>query len=222
MLQFKGIVSELVEYRQGSSKKEVEKMLNSEIISKDFSIRDFDEIELECNASVTIRKAEDFDILVRAPEKIVNTASLQVKKEGHTLQIKCPPLSPESMMGKINIEIRMPQLLELEVNNYARVNLLDFMADNMEIQISGNSELVANNNTIESLDMNCFGSSEVDFKDNKITNAKIQAFGSNEIGITMAGGTLEGSLTGSGELIYFGEVADVDVKTMGSTEVIRK
>jgi len=222
MLRFKGIMNDLVQYRHGASKEEYDKMLQSETISKEFAIQDFAEIDLDINANINIIKSSEYKVIVEAPQELINSATLQVKKEGGQLKITCPNYRRSFMGDKIDIEIKTPEIEELEISNSAIATIDNFQLDQIEIKLAGNCKLTGNNNIIEDLELSCFGAADVDFKACKITNAEIQTFGSNSIEINMAGGILEGSMTGSGIITYYGRVNKENIKTLGSTKVIKK
>ena len=222
MLRFKGIINDLVQYRHGASKEEYDKMLQSEIISKEFAIQDFDEIDLDVNATINMIKSSEYGVIVEAPRELINSATLQVKKDGDQLKINSPNYRRSFMRDRIDIEIKTPEIEELEISNSATATMTNFQLGQIEIKLAGNCELTGKNNTIDELELSCFGAADVDFKACKITNADIQTFGSNSIEINMAGGVLEGSMTGSGNITYYGEVNKENIKTLGSTKVIKK
>lgn len=222
LIRFKGLVGEVIEYRHGESRKKLEEMMDSERVSQQFSIQNFEEVEIGCTGNVSIKRSDQFNVTAIAPEELIDSAILKIKKSGNTLEIDCPPIDPDLLNDNIEIDISMPNIRELEVNDYASVYLADFALEDLDVQLSGNCELIAKNNVIKNLGLNCFGAAEADLKDSRIQNASVKIFGSNDVNLTMTGGVLKGSMFGSGKLYYYGEVENVDVETIGSTKVVKR
>ncbi|HMA61418.1 MAG TPA: DUF2807 domain-containing protein [bacterium] len=222
MFRFKAVIGDIIKYEDEDNVANLEEMLDSEKIDKTFDFKDFDELELELNGVVNITGSDNYQVVVTAPRDILESKTLNIDQSSNRLNISSPTILKSKMTEKISIAIEMPDLEELEIDNAARVNISDLQMDFLDIEMTGDCELFAKNSSIQELSLKCFGASNADLANCKVENATIQSFGANSIDINMAGGRLEGSMTGSGVLTYYGTVEDEDIRTLGSTKVIKQ
>lgn len=222
MFRFKSVIGDLVKYKDEDNVANLEEMLKSETINKNFDFKDFDELELELNGVVNITGSDNYQVVVTAPKEILDSKTLNIDQSSNRLNISSPTILKSAMTEKISIAIQMPDLEELEIDNAARVTISDLQIDFLDIEMTGDCELTGSNSSIQELSLKCFGASNADLANCEVENATIQSFGANSIDINMAGGKLEGSMTGNGVLTYFGTVEDEDIRTLGSTKVIKR
>ena len=222
MLHLKSAITEHKEKKVNQSKEEIQTKFESKTISKNYNFDNFNQVDLRCNCNSVIKYKDTYEVKVEAPREVIDSKLLEVATEGETLKIISSDWHNEVDSSKIKVVVFMPSITKLDISKSVSVKLSDFELDDLDIQMAGACKIDAENNNIDNLVLQSFGSSQALFKGSKVKNAKINAFGSSFVSITMDGGTLEGSIFGSGEVVYYGKLEKKDINTIGSTQVIHK
>lgn len=107
---------------------------------RNFNVKDFTKIEFGSNYFVKIKKGAEFKMEAFSDHNR-ELEELEAVVEGRTLKIKYEdPFQNHD--GKVNIEIALPELNELEISGAAVVKVLGFENQNqMDVTLSGASKL---------------------------------------------------------------------------------
>ena len=89
-------------------------------------------------------------------------------------------------------------------------------------QMTGSTQIKGDGIQIYYLTIKGSGSIDVDFMGSPVNFAELDLSGSSKIQMTMAGGDLTGKISGSGMVIYDGEVRHQEVKISGSGSIQRR
>ena len=119
-------------------------------------------------------------------------------------------------------EITLPLLEKLAATGNSRIYISDFDCENLILDFKGSGRVIGENNVIENLELECDGSVDVDFSGSNISNAVVDLVGSSKTELTMTGGELTGSLTGSASVVYSGDVATQSISTYGGSSARKK
>lgn len=145
---------------------------------------------------------------------------MMVTKERDVLRLKLAP-GWRLEGGDLEAHITLPKLQRLRLSGVVTARLLGFDTERLKIKASGATRISGKDNRVYSLSVDGSGALAMDFLDNPVTFAEIDLAGASEISLTMAGGDLKGRISGSGKVIYDGEIRDQEVKISGSGSIKR-
>jgi hypothetical protein len=115
--------------------------------------------------------------------------------------------------------ITVPRLTGLESSGASDVSLKGFDEPNLDIELSGATQLIGSNCRIGELELEASGAAKIDLRASRVRDADITVSGAGEIDITMDGGQLTVDLSGAVELTYYGEVSSKKIETSGAASV---
>ena len=192
---------------------------SSRITQKEYSLTDFDSINITGFWNVKIKHANLFNITVTAPEYATEYIKLDISE--HTLLLKqlfftgIPPVSPE-------VTISIPGLTAIKTNGSPRISFSDFNSENMVIETSGYSEIKGSHSHIHNLKIIGSGITSNDLDSCTIVNVDLALSGSGTTTLNMAGGLLSGCARGSIEIIYRGRVSEQTIDILEPAQIIKK
>jgi hypothetical protein len=143
-----------------------------------------------------------------------------VTKERDVLQFKLAP-GWRIESSELKAYVTLPNLKGLHLSGAVTARLLGFDTERLKIKASGATRISGKDNRVHYLSVDGSGAFSMDFYDNPVNFVEIDLSGSSEIGLTMAGGDLKGRISGSGQVIYDGEIRDQEVKISGSGSIKR-
>jgi len=117
--------------------------------------------------------------------------------------------------------ITMPSLAGIDVQGGANVALGEFSGDALAISIAGAANVEADGGRYRRLDLTIGGAGNVDMNDVPVTDAHVSLSGAYNVELAMAGGVLDGQVSGLGRLGYQGDVSREDVTALGFATVDR-
>ena len=212
-------------------------MMDSEVLEKEFDQSEFSNLKIRIRGNVVIKQSNDYKIIVKAPEKLINSEYLDVSKAGKTLTIKCPTYKKSN--NEIDVVIFMPKLTKIKASEDLKIKLEGFDEKYLDMTLTGDCSLTGYNNRIKNLDIDGFGEISVNFKDCEINdvkvrslgegeyklpvnNIKINAIGDSDFDLDMENGKITGTLIGEGNIKYSGELKRENVSFLGPGKVRKK
>lgn len=187
------------------------------LVTEEYDLRDFSEIDVSGSWDVTITRGTH-RVRVEVDDNILEY--VKVERRGETLSLSTK--SVRVLNATFKATISMPDLERIETSGSTRVRFSGFESPRLTIKSSGSSRIVGVDCTIGQLDLRSSGSSEKDLRDCVITDAEVDLSGSTRVILTMAGGDLTGKMSGSGSITYYGEVNTLNVKSSGSSRIVKK
>ena len=180
-----------------------------------YDLRDFKEIEINDNWTVTIRQGEKYAVEVSAPQHVLDRTRVEVtggrlRFENHT-RIR--------RKGDLEALITMPVIERISSADAALIEVEDFTCNQLKIKLDGASKLRGRGNVITDLYLNCNGAAQIDLYDSSIKNARLDVNGAGYIQLKMDGGELTGSAAGAAKIVYTGTVSAENVRTAGVVSV---
>jgi phage shock protein PspC (stress-responsive transcriptional regulator) len=191
----------------------------------------FNDIEINGFVETEIIYAETRKIITDSPEYLdVNAIGnkISVDMKGKNFRANNIP--------NFKIKIYTPELVQVETDGLTKTIVSGFQQNMMKVDISGNSSLSLNNNTIDQLEAQIEGLSSLDGfstikeaslkvegmshvkgKNLMIQSLKIKVDGASNAEVNVAK-NIKGNLNGTSTLIYSGQPL-LDVKTSGNSEV---
>lgn len=120
------------------------------------------------------------------------------------------------------IELSLEALERIELEGASDMRIEDFTSERLEIRIAGASNILALNCSAEDLIVRSEGASNLDLDASRFVNADLQMDGASNVEIELAGGLLEGRISGISSVVYGGEVSENRLRTEGPASVERR
>ena len=190
---------------------------SGKLVTENFDFKNFTEIDVSGSWNIQIVEGS-YDVEVEVDDNIIEY--VRVEKRGSSLVVYT---NSASFIGvTFTVYISMPDLEKISTSGSSKVRFSGFDSDDLLIKSSGSSRMTGSDCTIEQLKIDSSGSSDLDLEDCEITDADVDLSGSTRVILTMTGGDLTGKMSGSGSITYYGEVSTLNVKSSGSTRVVKK
>ncbi len=181
-------------------------------------MRDFNAIKADGNWDIELSQGDTWQIKLDYPEALAKDLQVYVFKQQLYLRHKKndwwqsnPPL--------IKAVIIMPALTQLSVAGAGNVHLSGFTEAKTQLSLAGAVALQGQDSRFEELEITVAGSSKLTMPSVTATDANINLAGSSSVTLTMDGGSLTGSIAGSGNIYYYGEVSTSKIDIMGNGNV---
>ena len=100
-------------------------------------------------------------------------------------------------------------------NGASEAELSGFNGERLTITASGATEIDGEDGRYAALALNVSGAGDVDLRDVVATDARVTLSGAGEIKVGMNGGILSGSLSGAGNIEYYGTISENRVSIAG-------
>ena len=188
------------------------------MVSKEFSLADFTEIEVSGYWEIELTHEEMTQVKVKAPKDVMETLSVQ-NKSG-ILILKTEKRNHHSP-GKVTARITMPSLSALHLRGLVSLELNGFKSENLTVYTAGATSIMGKGNHIINLYLRGEGLSKLNLNHNSVVNADLRYKGVYKIELSMAGGELTGRIKGVGKVIYDGEIRKEKIRKYGPSKVIR-
>jgi len=188
-------------------------------VKQSYPIKYFSGIHASGKWNLVLEQGEAYAVEIEAPEYVLK--GLIVEKEQSVLRLD---VEKGRRFGRreISATIRFPALDSLRLSGSINVDMQGFQSQRLKIKASGSTNLKGSNNKIHDLTLKGSGSTEIELRDNPVTYAEIDLSGSSKVSVSMAGGDLKGSISGSGTVVYDGDIRDQEVRISGSGSVKRR
>jgi hypothetical protein len=115
--------------------------------------------------------------------------------------------------------VTMPALDHVDLSGTASLVFSGFEGAELDISTTGATKIDGTDSRYERVDLDMSGAGEADLRGVATTSVKIDLSGASKVVLRMAGGRLEGDVSGATSLEYFGTVSSLDVDTSGIASV---
>lgn len=203
------------------------------IVSQEFSVSDFDRVEIDGAWDASITVGETRSVVVHTDDNLMEHVSVDV--DGNQLKID---LTRSWVSGTTSISISVPQLDRLDVNGAADVVIkglhgneftadlggastvvIDGAVNNLEIDANGALTVAAIGQS-DSADLEINGAANIDLSGWTTDSASVDINGASDVVLTGAK-SVSGSINGTGDLTVNRD-AFIDVRTSGVSDVHRR
>ena len=188
-------------------------------VKQSYPIQYFSGIRASGNWNLVIEQGESYGIELEGPEYLMDVILVEKEQSDLRLDIKDGIRWRDD---EVNAIIKLPKVDTLRLSGSVNVDMHGFQSERLKIKASGSTNLKGRQNNIYYLTLKGSGSTQIDLINNPITHAEIDLSGSSKVSVSMAGGDLKGSISGSGTVIYDGEIRDQEVRISGSGSVKRR
>jgi len=183
-------------------------------------------VELDLKSFERIKSSGSFDIIVTIDDeqKVLLTIddnlidNIKARVKGKTLRIGSRGSFSTSRGGKF--EITVPSLERVSISGSGTVEVRDLDAEEFELRVSGSGDITAQGR-VEYLEISVSGSGEIDTRDLKAENVFVKVSGSGDADV-FASDEFRGSVSGSGDITYYGNPKHANGSTSGSGRIRKR
>ena len=179
------------------------------------SVEPFTAIDMSIGADVIITIGSPQKLSVTIDDNLLDNIKTRVR--GKTLEIE----ARGSFSSRKNcvIEITVPSLEEIDISGSGEITLNNLDAKEFTFDMSGSGSFEASGK-VEQLFIELSGSGKIDTRDLIAQDVEVDISGSGSA-VVYAANSLDGDITGSGEIKYVNEPEHVSTRVTGSGSIDR-
>jgi hypothetical protein len=190
---------------------------SGDIVTRTFDYQGFTAIDASHGFRLEVTEGNKYSISVSVDDNAVD--SLEVKREGDTLQVGLEPGSYSSM--NLNAKITMPALNGLELSGGANADISDFSSTrDFILVLSGGSEVTIVGSAGD-LEIDASGGSQFFLSEFTVNDVNAELSGGSS-GSVYVGGRLDADLSGGAHLTYYGDPELGDIETSSGSSITPK
>lgn len=167
-----------------------------------------------------ITESSDPQLKITLPAS-VDARNISWKKKGTSLILENYSKYDRSGGEGVIAQIEMPQLESLSSDALIDLRFSGFTGKHLKIISNGIAAINGRNNRYESIEIIMSGAGLIDLTETQSNNAHVILNGAGSIELNMAGGVLDGMLSGLGNIEYRGEISKNSIQTTGLGRVGR-
>jgi hypothetical protein len=187
-----------------------------EAVSRSLPLTGFTAIDARGGSwSVTLARADTWNVEITYPEDLAD--DLQVRVDGDRLVLDARRRA--FRRGPLTAQVAMPELNGASISGAGTVDFSGFSGDRLALTITGSGTVQGRDGSFKTLSVRIGGSGRVDVRAVPTVDAEVNVSGSGHVSLTMNGGSLTGSIAGSGKIDYSGSTHAQQVTTSGSGQV---
>ena len=192
---------------------------SKELVDRSYPLKYFSGIQASGKWNLELKEGDVYAIDIRIPEYLLEGVIVEKEKDTLVLGIKKGWRTKDHTLYAA---ITFPSLQHILVSGSTDVRVNGFNCERLKVKASGSTRIEGKGIKVHYLTVTGSGSIDVDFQGSPVTFAELDLSGSSKIQMTMAGGDLTGKISGSGMVIYDGEVRHQEVKISGSGSIQRR
>ncbi len=172
---------------------------SGDLETRDFDLKDFDEISVGGAFDIEIRFSESQEVAVTIDDNLWDNLELEVKN-GRLIIDWDKNCQPDN---DCRLELRVSSLKAMSIHGAADVEIDDFDGDSFDFELSGAAELEMNGR-VDDLDIQVSGAGEIDTRDLKAQHVKVRISGAGNANISVSE-SLDAKVSGVGNIHYWGD-----------------
>lgn len=189
---------------------------SGDLITVELDLKSFERIQSSGSFDIKVTIGKEQKVLLTIDDNLIDNVRTRVK--GKTLKIGSRGSFSSRRGG--SFEITVPSLDRVSISGSGHVEVFDLDAEEFEFHVSGSGDLEAEGR-VEYLEISVSGSGEVDTRDLKAENVFVKVSGSGDVDV-FASNNFEGSVSGSGDITYYGNPKHADGSTSGSGRIRKR
>jgi len=179
------------------------------------SVSGFDRIVITGSADVEVSFGDTESVVVEAEDNLLPLITTEVN--GRTLEIGVRLNTSINPTRPIRVAVTMKSLDGATISGSGSFDIPDLQADKVSFDITGSGSIVASG-TAETVDATVSGSGSIDCGDVRAATADAKITGSGDVTV-YASEKLQALVSGSGNITYRGDPAEVEESITGSGSV---
>lgn len=188
---------------------------SGELVTEERSVKEFKEIESSISADIVVVIGTPQSVKVTFDDNIIDMIETEVK--GGTLIIDAD--GSFSTRRSCVIDITVPTLEGIEILGSGDIEVHNISGDEFTVGISGSGDMELDG-AVDQLFAEISGSGEIDARELKAKDVDIEISGSGEA-VVQALASLNGEVSGSGDIRYIGEPEHLRTRVSGSGSIRR-
>jgi hypothetical protein len=192
--------------------------------TRNYDATSFTEVNVRGQWQVVLARGDAWSVELSYPVELEPYVYARAENEGLVIALTGQPGWWSDFGGRGNLRMTarvvMPALDEVELAGASKLEMSGFTGKELEISATGASQIQAKECRYDELDLRVTGAGSTDLSGLTATDAQVQITGAHSVTLTMAGGTLSGSVAGASSLKYYGNASE-NVRTAGPSSVRR-
>lgn len=182
---------------------------SGDLETREFDLKDFDEISVGGAFEVEIRFGDRQRVAVTIDDNLWDNLELKVRHGRLSVDWdeSCRP------DDDCRLELVVTSLEAMSVSGAAEVDIAKFAGERFEFALSGAAELEMDG-VVEDLDIQVSGAGEIDTRDLEARHVKVRISGAGHANIT-ASESLDAKVSGVGNINYWGNPSDKSTSVSG-------
>ena len=182
---------------------------SGDLETRSFDLDGFDAIDLNGSLDVRVTFGSDTSVEVTIDDNLFDNLVLEVR--GSTLVVDWDEQCKTHR--KSRIDLVLPRLEEIELSGAGNVDIEDFRGDRFEFTLNGAGDLDMSGE-VDELEISISGAGDVDTRELDARSAKVRISGAGDADVR-ASERFRGSISGVGDITYYGDPEDVDKSVSG-------
>mgnify|MGYP000420898348 FL=1 len=183
------------------------------IINEDRELANFNSIKVLGSIDLVINSSDDYSCTVVGDDNLIPYIKTEVINNNLKISINRSYSTKEGLIVNVNAS----EYNKLSISGSGDINIIDFMNDNLSINISGSGD-IAGNGEVKSLKAQINGSGNIMLRNLISESTTITINGSGDAKI-WASESISAVINGSGDIEYYGDPINVKNKVNGSGNI---
>lgn len=198
-------------------------VLSGERASRTYDLSGFDGVDASGQWQVRIERGDAWRVAVEAPVELIDDVMPEVRDDRLSLPFEggCGPGCFRDDLV-FQATITMPALESLDISGAGTMSFSGFDGGTLSLDLSGAGQLRGTASRFDKLDLDMSGASQIDLEDVPVTDAEVDISGAGNVKLRMAGGRLNGDMSGATILEYSGTVSAESIDRSGFVNVRRR
>lgn len=179
------------------------------------TVDEYSAIKCMIGADITVTQAEQPALSITADDNLLPI----IKTEARNGTLEVSSEESYSSRTRVQIQIKVPMISRVEILGSANVILDSVTDEKLELEILGSGDIEATGK-VRALDARISGSGELQLKQLEAATCSIRISGSGDAEVT-AKEALDVRVSGSGEVVYYGNPVNVNSAINGSGEIAK-
>ncbi|MDA7979066.1 MAG: DUF2807 domain-containing protein [Pirellulales bacterium] len=176
-------------------------------------LKEFDEIEIRCSATVVVKIGELQSVLVQTDDNLIDLVETRVSRD--TLRIDCDEnLAP---VNDVTVTITVARLKDLTIRGSAEVTVTELFEPEFDLEIRGSGH-VAIEGIAHQVEAKISGSGSLDLVKLIAQDVELSITGRGDAHV-YAEEELDVRITGTGDVVYSGNPAHIERRITGSGNI---
>lgn len=189
---------------------------SGELITEERDVKSFDKIESSGSYDIYVKVGEEQNIEITFDDNLIELITTRVS--GKTLKVSSE--GSFSSRNTCRVDITVPELEKLSLSGSGSIEIVDLDESSFTLKLSGSGDLRASGK-VEELEIRLSGSGDIDTRELIADETYCKISGSGNIKVR-AEESFEGSVSGSGNIYYYGEPDHISTHVSGSGRIKKR
>ena len=189
---------------------------SGEQITEERDVKSFDKIESSGSYDIYVQVGEEQSLEITFDDNLIDLITTRVS--GKTLKIS--NRDSYSSRNTCRVDITIPELEKVSLSGSGDIEIVDLDETSFTFKLSGSGDLRASGR-VEELEIRLSGSGDIDTRDLLADDTYCKISGSGSVKLH-AKEYFEGTVSGSGNIYYYGEPEHISTHVSGSGRIKKR